>query len=461
MFAPRTQKVYAVSELNAKLRRLLEGEFTTIRVMGEVSNLSTPSSGHVYFSLKDAAASFPAVMFRNAVARMTGPFPGEGMLVECLGKLTLYEPRGRAQLVVEWMIAQGEGALGLRFLALKEKLQKEGLFDPQKKRQLPYIPGRIGIVTSPSGAAVRDILKVLDERFASIPVLLYPVQVQGEGAADQIARAIDWMGQHAEVDVLIVGRGGGSVEDLWAFNEEQVVRAVAACRVPVVSAVGHEVDLVLTDLAADVRAPTPTAAAERVVPDSRLMKKELFERGWGLKKSMDLIIAEAKNRLSVLMRRMRDPRLVVAAHRMRLDENARVLENLISTRLQTSRKHLMEARVRLARKDPRAKLALHRVAMQNHQRRLSGAVGQKIVYGRMHLEARRDAMQRLSPLEVLNRGYSIVTKQDGSVVRSFSQVSGGDIVRVRLQKGVLDARVDRAMPHPYRDQERDISKKDD
>ena len=398
LFSSSDQRVYTVSELASEVRSLLEGNFALVRVIGEISSLSRASSGHAYFSLKDADASLPAVMFRSAVTRIGGEVPEEGTEVECLGRLTLYEPRGRTQLVVEWMVPRGAGALGLKFLKLKEKLSAEGLFDPERKRPIPFLPGSIGIVTSPTGAAVRDILKVLSRRFPSVPVLICPVRVQGEGAAEEIAAAIERMGDGRHCDVLIAGRGGGSLEDLWAFNEEVVVRAVAAAKVPVISAVGHEVDLVLCDLAADVRAPTPTAAAELVVPDREELQRQMEDIAKDLYRVMKLGVSTARNRLMGTTRRIRDPRRVLDAYRLRLDEAERT--------------------------------AVNRVRLENERRRtrLQGHIG---------------ALSSLSPLAVLERGYGVVSRPDGKTLRESTQVSAGDPIQVRLHRGRLDGTVDR------------------
>jgi exodeoxyribonuclease VII large subunit len=403
LFASSGERVYTVSELASGVRSLLEDTFGLVRVIGEISSLSLASSGHAYFSLKDENASLPAVIFRSAVARIGGEVPAEGTEVECLGRLTLYEPRGRTQLVVEWMVPRGAGALGLQFLQRKEKLAAEGLFDPERKRPIPFLPGRIGIVTSPTGAAVRDILKVLARRFPSVPVLICPVRVQGEGAAEEIAAAIERMGDGKHCDVLIAGRGGGSLEDLWAFNEEVVVRAVAASKVPVISAVGHEVDLVLSDLAADVRAPTPTAAAELVVPDRRELLDHLDERVKDLRRVLKLCVSTARHRLLDTARRIRDPRRVLDAYRLRLDEAQRT--------------------------------AVSRVTLEVERRRtrLQGQIG---------------ALSSLNPLAVLERGYGVVSRPDGETVRKSAQVSAGDSIHVRLHQGSLDGTVTRVHSGP-------------
>jgi exodeoxyribonuclease VII large subunit len=396
LFTPSDQRVYTVSELAREVRAHLEEEFGMVRVVGEISSLSVAASGHAYFSLKDPDASLPAVMFRGAITRIGGQVPAEGTEVECLGRMTLYEPRGRTQLMVEFMVPRGAGALGLKFLQLKEKLSAEGLFDPERKRPLPLLPESIGIVTSPTGAAVRDILKVLARRFPSIPVLICPVRVQGEGAAEEIAAAIEKMGDGQHCDVLIAGRGGGSLEDLWAFNEEIVVRAVVASKVPVISAVGHEVDLVLSDLAADVRAPTPTAAAELVVPDRGELLDHVDELAKDLLRIMKLELSTARHRLLDTASRIRDPRRVLDAYRLRLDDAQRT--------------------------------AITRITLEVERRRT-------------RLQGQLGSLSSLNPLAVLERGYSVVSRPDGKTVTKSTQVDTGDPIHVRLHQGRLDATV--------------------
>ncbi len=273
IFSSSENRVWTISELTSQVRLLLENEFSPITVAGEISAITKASSGHLYFQLKDDKCAIDAVMFRFSVARMKGIVPSDGMQVQCTGRMTMYEPRGKTQLVVERMSPLGEGVLALRLEQLKQRLLQEGLFDRERKQPLPAFPKVVGVVTSPTGAAIRDILKVMARRFPSVHVLIAPALVQGDSAPGQIANGIHLLESTGRVDVIIVGRGGGSLEDLWAFNEEEVVRAVAECSVPIVSAVGHETDTVLSDLAADLRAPTPSAAAEIVVQDRQELRQ--------------------------------------------------------------------------------------------------------------------------------------------------------------------------------------------
>ncbi|HUU02729.1 MAG TPA: exodeoxyribonuclease VII large subunit [Myxococcota bacterium] len=445
LFSPE-DKTYTVSELTGDVRALLEDRFGLVRVVGELSGLSRASSGHFYFSLKDERASIQAVMFRSAAARLPD-LPEDGDEVECLGRLTMYEPRGRTQLIVERLVPRGAGELGLRFLRLKKKLAAEGLFDPECKRPLPYIPGCIGVVTSPTGAAIRDILNVLGRRFPSVPVLIYPVRVQGDQAAAEIAAGIERLEEGGECDVIIIGRGGGSAEDLWAFNEEIVVRAVAASKVPIVSAVGHEVDIVLSDLAADLRAPTPSAAAELVVPDRDELQDRLTERVATFSNMISLRLAEAHRRLAETAGRVRDPRLVLAAYRLRLDESLRAANSVVDARLDHARRELTNLRLVLAGRDPRPSFKLARQTLDSGRARFERSALGDLLDRRMRIERGRDALRRLDPLSVLARGYSVVTTEDGKVLQEISSVKPGDEIHVRLQRGELDAGVHRVQPH--------------
>jgi exodeoxyribonuclease VII large subunit len=442
LFASSTPQAFTVSELAARARRLLEESFPIVRVVGELTDLSRAPSGHAYFSLKDQAAVFPAVMFRPAVARIGGALPPPGTAVECLGRLTLYEPRGRTQLVVEWLVPQGAGLLSIRLLQLRAKLQAEGLFDPARKRRLPRFPAAIGVVTSPHGAAVHDILKVLSWRFPSIPVLIAPVRVQGEGAAAQIAAALARLGNGGRVEVVILARGGGSSEDLSAFNDEGVVRAVAACAVPVVSAIGHELDVVLSDMAADLRAPTPTAAAELVVPDRREVGRHLqvlIERSGRL---LHWRLESSRNRLGGAGARIRDPRLVLAAHRIRLDEVRARAQASLDQRSRGGREALVRLRLGLAAADPRAAVRERRAWLGETAARLPRGMRLLLERRRSVLGTRRTGLASLSPLAVLSRGYAVVFGSRGQALKDAGQVAVGERIRVRLRRGSLGGRVE-------------------
>jgi exodeoxyribonuclease VII large subunit len=319
--------IYTVSQLTGEIKTLLEKNFEHIWVEGEISNFRQPTSGHLYFTLKDESSQLRAVMFRMQ-NRLLKFEPEDGLQVVCYGRLTVYDPRGEYQIVVDHLEPKGLGALQLAFEQLKEKLSGEGLFDPARKRPLPTLPQKIGIVTSPTGAAIRDILQIIDRRFANVHILLYPVRVQGPGAAQEIAQAIDELGQWPGLEVMIVGRGGGSLEDLWAFNEEGVARAIHRSPVPVISAVGHEIDFTIADFVADLRAPTPSAAAELVIGNKLELVQNLENLVWRLNQMVRTTLESWQERLGSLIHRLTDPRKRIADQRLRLDD--------FSSRLATS-----------------------------------------------------------------------------------------------------------------------------
>ncbi len=362
----------SVSELNRRVRELFESEFDLLWVAGELSNVKLASSGHWYFCLKDAEAAVDCAMFRGR-AQFLDFRPVEGMTVEARARVTLYEPRGKYQLVVEELRKGGLGALHEAFEKLKAKLDAEGLFERSRKRPLPPFPRAIGLVTSPAAAALRDILTTLGRRAPMVPVILYPAPVQGEGAGARIAAAIALANARREVDVLVVGRGGGSLEDLWAFNEEVVARAIAGSAIPIVSGVGHETDFTIADFVADLRAPTPTAAAAAASPD-----REALLEG----------VAALKRRLA------RDLRRVVETQTQRLDGIAR--------RLLT----------------PAERIARQREALALHARRLRSAAARGMELRGLRLDARRTALSHLDPTRVLGRGYAIVRDENGAIRRS-------------------------------------------
>jgi len=403
--AAQGTRIYTVSELTREIRAALEYAFTGVWVSGEVSNLRLPGSGHRYFTLKDASAQINAVMWRS-VAEAQRFELRDGLSVLAFGDVTVYEPRGQYQIVVRHVEPLGVGALQLAFIQLKEKLAAEGLFDPERKKPLPIIPRCIAIVTSPSGAAIRDMLNVIYRRFPGAHVLVCPVRVQGEGAAAEIAAMIDTVNRLPHVDVMIVGRGGGSIEDLWPFNEEILARAIAASRIPVVSAVGHETDFTIADFVADVRALTPTDGAARVAPDVARLSENLDALRGRLGKALLGRLAAARERLDGLARSyaLRRPLERIRHREQRLDDLAQQAYRSI--------RHILEIR----------------------RQRVAGL---------------GDRLESLSPLAVLARGYSITLRDsDGSLVRDPAAVPIGDTVRTLLHGGTLWANVVRSAPGP-------------
>ena len=439
----RERDVYTVSRLNREARGLVEGSLGSIWLEGEISNFARPASGHWYFSLKDDAAQVRCAMFRQRNAGL-GMVPKDGMQVLVRARASLYEPRGEFQLIVDHLEESGEGELRRRFERLKRQLAAEGLFDSARKRPLPRLPRRIGVVTSASGAAFRDILQVLRRRFAAVPVILYPVSVQGAGAAGQIAAAIALASARAEVDVLVVGRGGGSLEDLWSFNEEAVARAIVSCAIPVVSAVGHEVDVTIADLAADVRAPTPSAAAELIVPDADEWLRALATGEQRLASAWRRRLAAWRDGLGWARKRLSQlhPSLAIERQLQRLDDLATRLAAGIRGQLAMSGHRLAARRAELVSLSPQRQLSglAHRFALL--QARLSPALAARVELARSRFHGTSRALHAVSPLATLERGYAIALRAaDGAILTDSGQAPPGTDVELRLSRGRLRARV--------------------
>lgn len=440
------QRILTVSELTLLVRDRLEQSFPDLWVEGEVSNLRTPASGHLYFTLKDRSSQIRAVLFKTGVRRLRFVLR-EGLQVIVRGQLTVYEPRGEYQVVLDYLEPKGIGALQLAFEQLKEKLTGEGLFDPGRKRPLPFLPGRVGVVTSLSGAAIRDILTVLERRCPILGVIIYPVPVQGEGAAPLIADAIRALGASGKVDVMIVGRGGGSLEDLWCFNDEGVVRAVAAAPIPVVSAVGHETDFTLVDFAADYRAPTPSAAAEAVAPVLEDLARGLLDLGARRDRAARMVVTQNRHRLNAC--RATFPTLILRLQRpvQRLDE----LSIRLRIAWQNSRTRLQECvsgyRQDLVTRSPLSRVTRGLVLVPQLLKRLEARMRSSHMGKRQALATLLSTVDSLSPLAVLARGYSIIqTIPGGLLVRSAGDVSIADEIRARLAKGQLVCTVRRVFP---------------
>jgi exodeoxyribonuclease VII large subunit len=444
--------VFSVSEINHVSRMLLEDSLTDIWIEGEISNLRIPSSGHLYFSLKDAQAEMAAVMFRSQLALLKFR-PENGLQVLVNGRVSLYEPRGTYQVNAQWMEPRGRGALHLAFEQLKQRLAAEGLFDASRKRPIPLMPRRVGIVTSPSGAALHDILQVLERRHAGISVLIAPARVQGEGAAQEIATAIEQIGSVPGIDVLIVGRGGGSIEDLWAFNEEIVARAIAASRLPVISAVGHEIDFTIADFAADLRAPTPSAAAELVAASRGEMLERLDSLGRRLIQALRLRVSRARGVLDPLAAAALPARLLERVQRasQRVDDLSQRLSRAAAVTLERLRARCDAAAARLQPSLRREQLRLQVLAAAEMRRRLASAALGCVHRSRGRLGGALGALRSLSPLGVLERGYALcLDPQSGALVTAYDQVRPGAAVEVRLGRGRLDCEV-RAARAPQED----------
>ena len=411
--------VLSVSELTRRLQEVLEDRFPAVWVEGEISNFRLYGSGHAYFTLKDADSQIRAVLFRNRGRRIKFE-PADGLHVMAFGSIEVYPQRGEYQMVIELLEPKGLGALQLAFEQLKARLQAEGLFDQARKRELPRFPRKIGIVTSPSGAAIRDLLRVIGRRFGELHIVIAPCRVQGEGASEEIVQGLRDLNALGGVDVIIVGRGGGSLEDLWAFNEEIVARAIAGSKVPVVSAVGHEVDFTIADFVADLRAPTPSAAAELVVREKQAVVDSLGQLRARLERFAARPLRDLERRVDELTARLRREmrnELGRAHHRV-----------VLATRA-------------LRASDPVARVARDRHRLENLQARMITSLNRRRDRARYAVQTAVGRLDSLSPLAVLGRGYSLTRTPGGEVVHSPAQVQAGDAIRVLLHRGSLDARV--------------------
>ncbi len=440
----RNERVWTVSDLVRVCATLVEEAFPTVLVEGEVSNVSRPASGHVYFTLKDEAARLPAVLFRSDKRRIPYELQ-EGAHILCRGRLSIYVQGGRFQLYVSWFEPAGLGRLMAELERLKARLAAEGLFDEDRKRPLPPYPTVVGVVTSPTGAAIRDIVKVTRRRWPA-RIVLSPATVQGDEAPESIVAALERLVRTVPVDVVICGRGGGSIEDLWAFNDERVVRAVASCPVPVVSAVGHERDWVLTDLAADVRAATPSAAAELVVPD----KQEVLARIEALGRRLELharrLLETRRVRLQLQQQRLEARTTFLLEPRQRLADLEHRLESAIDQTLAGRRHWLSGVSAKLRLLHPQHRIATTRDRIQRARSRLGIAAVSVLATKRRKLALLEGRLQALGPQSVLDRGYSLLLTPDGSPVRTWNQVTEGQRLEARLGRGALTCAVEERHP---------------
>jgi exodeoxyribonuclease VII large subunit len=447
--AEETRDIYTPARLNREARTLLERGLPALWLEGEISNLSRPSSGHWYFSLKDESAQLRCAMFRqrNLLARFT---PKDGMHVLARGRVSLYEQRGDYQFIADHMEEAGEGALRRRFELLKTKLAAEGLFNTEHKRALPRLPRRIGIITSPTGAAIRDVLHILRRRFCTIPVLIYPVQVQGEAAAAQIAATVRLASSRHECDVLILARGGGSLEDLWAFNEEVVARAIHDCVIPIVSGIGHEVDFTIADFVADVRAPTPSGAAELVAPDCNEWLRSLSLLARRARAATNRALTARRDRFAWLQRRLaqQHPGVELRQRAQRLDEWEQRLLRIMRVSLATRRGTVAQLSAHLRQHSPALHVAAARGRLHSASTSISALMQRRLDMLGRRLSVAARTLDAVSPLATLQRGYAIVTDNSGAVVTDVQSLQRGDTIRARVARGVVDARVEHITPPP-------------
>jgi exodeoxyribonuclease VII large subunit len=435
--------ILTVSELNQEIKDILELRFPDIWVEGEISNLRTPPSGHIYFTLKDDFSQIRAVLFKMQ-ARSLRFSPEDGLHVICRGRVSLYEKRGEYQLILENLEPKGIGALQLAFLQLKDRLEKEGLFDISHKKPIPMIPQKIGIITSPTGAVIRDMLHIIQRRFENVHILLYPVRVQGEGASLEIARAIDYFNESTDMDVVIVGRGGGSLEDLWAFNEEAVARAIYHSKIPVISAVGHETDYTISDFVADLRASTPSAAAELVVKDKREVKNTTHYLEDRLESQILQILQENRTNLSHLRKMLKDPRKKVEEYFLRMDDLVNRSLFLMSWTLKRKREKYLHLSERIGLRNPDQKIRTLRLLILEGRRRLEQNIRYSVEIQREKVRGVFGKLDSLSPLSILQRGYSITRKMPTmEILRDMVYVKEGDKVEVRLYRGSLFCRIEK------------------
>jgi exodeoxyribonuclease VII large subunit len=432
-------KALSVTALTRMIKSSLERQFGSVLVEGEISNLSCPTSGHLYFTIKDPNAQISAVMFRGNQRNLKF-IPKDGMVVRAFGEISVYERRGNYQILVRRMEEGGKGSLQAQFEALKEKLQKEGLFAPERKRPLPLLPQHVGVVTSASGAAIRDILNVISRRFPNLHVLLAPATVQGEGAAYEIAAAIDRLNEIGGLDVLIVGRGGGSLEDLWCFNEEIVARAIACSTVPVISAVGHEVDFTISDFVADLRAPTPSAAAELVVGCKDAFQERLTTLKHRLTRALREQTLAARNRLIQAAGSyvFREPANVAARHRQRLDAVAMRIQHKLRGAMQETQQTLDWLGVKIEQQ-ARTVTQQKRRRIEDMQTRLHHRITLCHQAGKQDVHRYAMQLRALNPLAVLQRGYSVTRGQDGRIIVKAEDVEKGETVVTQVSDGRFES----------------------
>jgi len=436
--------IYSVSELCRETRLLLEGTFLTLSIEGEISNLSRPASGHIYFTLKDNKAQVQCAMFRTQL-RKVGFKPENGMKIMLKARVSLYEARGNFQLIAEQMDAAGEGALRQQFDALKQKLSLEGLYDEAYKKPLPKLAKRVGVITSSTGAAIHDILTVLNNRFPTLPVLIHPVTVQGDSAKNEIVAAIELANERKDCDVLILARGGGSLEDLWAFNEEVVARAIHHSSIPIISAIGHEVDFSIADFVADYRAPTPSAAAELVSPDQHQWLSHFSYLSKQLTSTLSNNLSDKKQRLSHLQHRLKrsHPGAQLQIHAQRLDDCQARLMQTPQRILQQQRLRLSELTARLLNNNPNHQTFVLQQRLTSIQQRLPKPIQLSLQQARLRFTDCNKGLATLSPLATLARGYSISKRDtDGTIIKSAKQVVLGEKINIQLTDGILKTNIE-------------------
>ncbi|MHA0875482.1 exodeoxyribonuclease VII large subunit [Enterobacter pasteurii] len=447
MLSSQSPSIYTVSRLNQTVRLLLEQEMGQVWISGEISNFTQPASGHWYFTLKDDTAQVRCAMFRNSNRRVTfRPQHGQQVLVRA--NITLYEPRGDYQIIVESMQPAGEGMLQQKYEQLKAKLSAEGLFDQQLKKPLPSPAHCVGVITSKTGAALHDILHVLKRRDPSLPVIIYPTAVQGDDAPGQIVRAIELANARQECDVLIVGRGGGSLEDLWSFNDERVARAIFASLIPVVSAVGHETDVTIADFVADLRAPTPSAAAEVVSRNQQELLRQIQNGQQRLEMAMDYFLANRTRRFTQLHHRLQQqhPQLRLARQQTVLERLRQRMNVAVDAQLKRAGSRQQRVTQRLNQQNPQPTIYRAQARIKQLEYRLAENIRARLSTTRERFGNAVTHLEAVSPLSTLARGYSVTTATDGNVLKQTRQVKAGDILTTRLSDGWVESEVKGVTP---------------
>jgi exodeoxyribonuclease VII large subunit len=446
LFENQSPKIYTVSALTEQIRKLLEDHFDFVWVEGEISNFRIPSSGHYYMVLKDEKAQIRAVMFRPQT-RYLKFTPEDGMKVITQGRIGVYGPRGEYQIILDYLEPLGIGALALAFEQLKKKLAIQGVFDEEVKRPLPYLPQRVAVITSPTGAAIRDFLKIIRRRFANIEITIVPVKVQGDEATAEMVEALEIVNRELKVDVIVLTRGGGSLEDLWAFNQEELALAIRASPIPVVSAVGHEIDMTISDLAADLRAPTPSAAAELLVVEKESLKERLMEVKGRLQTGLKTYLAHLNQRFTFLSKSLRDPRKRIADSWLRLDEENGRLIRLMDLMIRERKKRLNSEIRALILHSPMQMFRSLGQRMDLLKRSLNLMMTRRLREHLMVLSLLEEKIKDLSPLSVLKRGYSITQKlPEKRILKDVSGLEKGDHVNVILAEGGIDCRIEKITP---------------
>lgn len=433
--------IFSVSSLTARIKDMLEEQFDFIWIEAEISNFRKPSSGHYYMVFKDEYSQIRAVMFRPQ-ARYISFVPEDGMKVIARGRISVYEPRGEYQVIIDYLEPLGVGAMAMAFEQMKKKLASSGIFDEKIKRPLPFLPRHVAVITSTAGAAIRDFLNIAHRRFTNLEITIIPVRVQGEGASEEIIEAISIANRELDADTIVITRGGGSLEDLWAFNHEELAYAIRESKIPVVSAVGHEIDVTISDLAADLRAPTPSAAAELLVAEKEAMVKELGDIRERIISSFRYHLGDIEKSLNSLKKGLRDPRKDIADSWLRLDEIESRLKRQISGIISDQKERLKNRGRSLFVNSPVKKIERNRERIGYNYKLLKRSMDRTTDSGRRKLGLFSEKIKDLSPYSILDRGYSITRTTDKKAIRSASEVKAGDRVNIMLSKGSLECLVE-------------------